>query len=194
MISLLALSTGAVIGLVVLLLVVGLVLFAIAQYNGLIRLNNHVSEAFAQIEVQLRRRSDLIPNLVETVKGYASHEKETLERVIAARAASTAAQGVHDVAAADGMLTQALRGLLAVSEAYPDLKASANFSQLQEELAGTENKVAFARQYYNDSVRSLNTTVQGIPGQWFAGWAKVSAREFYEIDDPGARQAPKVQF
>ena len=192
MISLLALSTGAVVGLVVLVLVVGLVLFAIAQYNGLIRLNNHVSEAFAQIEVQLRRRSDLIPNLVETVKGYASHEKETLERVIEARAASTAAQGVHDVAAADGMLTQALRGLLAVSEAYPDLKASANFSQLQEELAGTENKVA--RQYYNDTVRSLNSTVQGIPGQWFAGWAKVVAREFYEIDDPGARQAPKVQF
>lgn len=180
--------------LIVLAAVVLLVLFAITQYNGLIRLNNNVSEAFAQIEVQLRRRSDLIPNLVETVKGYASHEKDALEKVVQARAAATSAQGVHDVAAADGMLTQALRGLLAVSEAYPDLKASANFSQLQEELAATENKVAFARQYYNDNVSKLNTTVQGIPGQWFAGWAKVGSREFYEIDDPTARQAPKVQF
>ena len=180
--------------LAVLAIPVVLILFAIGQYNALIRLNNSVSEAFAQIEVQLRRRSDLIPNLVETVKGYASHERETFEKVIAARAASTAAQGVAEVANADGMLTQALRGLLAVSEAYPDLKASANFSQLQEELAATENKVAFARQYYNDNVRKLNTTVQGIPGQWFAGWAKVGSREFYEIEDPGARQAPKVSF
>jgi LemA protein len=171
-----------------------LVLVTIAQYNKLIRLNNGVSEAFAQIEVQLRRRSDLIPNLVETVKGYASHEKETFEKVIAARAQATAAQGVQDVSAADGMLTQALRGLLAVSEAYPDLKASANFSQLQEELAGTENKVAFARQYYNDSVNQLNSTVQAIPGMFFAPLAKVSVRDFYEIEDPEARKAPKVQF
>ncbi len=181
--------------LIVILVIVGvLVLLTITQYNNLIRLNNGVSEAFAQIEVQLRRRSDLIPNLVETVKGYASHEKETFEKVIAARAQATAAQGVHDVAAADGMLTQALRGLLAVSEAYPDLKASANFSQLQEELAGTENKVAFARQYYNDSVNQLNSTVQAIPGMFFAPLAKVSVREFYEIDDPEARKVPKVQF
>jgi LemA protein len=170
------------------------VVFVVVQYNGLIRINNNVSEAFAQIEVQLRRRSDLIPNLVETVKGYASHEKEALEKVVQARAAATSASGVHDVAAADGMLTQALRGLLAVSEAYPDLKASANFSQLQEELAGTENKVAFARQYYNDTVRMLNTKVQTIPGRFFTGLAKVNVRDFYEIDDPAARQAPKVQF
>jgi LemA protein len=170
------------------------VFVAITQYNGLIRLNNGVSEAFAQIEVQLRRRSDLIPNLVETVKGYATHERESLEAVVQARAAATSAQSVHDVAAADGMLTNALKGLLAVAEAYPDLKASANFSQLQEELAGTENKVSFARQYYNDNVRSLNTQVQGIPGKFFAGWAKVSEREFYEIDDPAAREVPKVQF
>ena len=179
------------ISLVVLLVLVALV---VVQYNALIRLNNGVSEAFAQIEVQLRRRSDLIPNLVETVKGYAAHEKEALEKVVQARAAATSASGVQDVAAADGMLTQALRGLLAVSEAYPDLKASANFSQLQEELAATENKVAFARQYYNDSVRMLNTAVQQVPGKFFAGMAKVSTREFYEIDDPAARQAPKVQF
>lgn len=179
---------------IALVVIAVLAIFVVSQYNGLIRLNNVVSEAFAQIEVQLRRRSDLIPNLVETVKGYASHERESLEKVVQARAASTAAQGVSEVAAADGMLTQALRGLLAVSEAYPDLKASANFLALQEELAATENKVAFARQYYNDSVRALNTKVQTIPGSFFTGLAKVSTRDFYEIDDPEARNAPKVQF
>ena len=178
---------------IVLVLVV-LVAFAIAQYNSLVRLNVSVDEAFAQIEVQLQRRSDLIPNLVETVKGYASHEKEALEKVVTARAAATQAHGVQEVAAADGMLTQALRGLLAVSEAYPDLKASANFMQLQEELAATENKVSFARQYYNDNVRQLNATVRGIPGMWFAGLAKVGVRPFYEVTEPGARNAPKVQF
>lgn len=177
------------------LVIVGLlVAVVVVQYNKLIRLNNNVSEGFAQIEVQLRRRADLIPNLVETVKGYAAHEKEALEKVVQARAAATAASGVHDVSEADGMLTQALRGLLAVSEAYPDLKASANFIQLQEELAATENKVAFARQYYNDTVRLLNTTVQSIPGMWFAGMAKVTIREFYEVEDAAAREVPKVGF
>ena len=168
--------------------------FVIAQYNALVRLNVAVDEAFAQIEVQLQRRSDLIPNLVETVKGYASHEKDALERVVNARAAATSAHGVQEVAAADGQLTQALRGLLAVAEAYPDLKASANFLALQEELAGTENKVSFARQYYNDNVRKLNATIVAIPGRFFAGIANVAARVFYEVDDPQARKAPKVQF
>ncbi|MSZ45979.1 MAG: LemA family protein, partial [Actinobacteria bacterium] len=130
-------------------------LYAISGYNKLIRLNISVDEAFSQIEVQLKRRSDLIPNLVETVKGYASHEKSALESVVNARARATSATSVTDVAAADGALTQALRGLLAVSEAYPDLKASTNFLSLQEELSTTENKVAFARQFYNDNVRSL---------------------------------------
>ena len=171
-----------------------LVLFAAGQYNALVRMNVGVDEAFAQIEVQLQRRSDLIPNLVETVKGYAAHEKDALEKVVQARAAATSAHGVHDVAVADGQLTQALRGLLAVSEAYPDLKASANFSQLQEELAATENKVGFARQYYNDNVRKLNAAIVAIPGRFFAGIAKVVAREFYAVEDPQARQAPKVQF
>lgn len=170
------------------------VIFAIWQYNRLIRLNVSVDEAFAQIEVQLKRRSDLIPNLVETVKGYATHEKEAFEKVVNARAKATSASGVHDVAAADGMLTQALRGLLAVAEAYPDLKASANFLQLQDELATTENKVAFSRQFYNDSVRSLNQTVKTFPSNLFAGMAKVSDREFYEVEDPQDRKAPKVQF
>jgi len=171
-----------------------IVLFFIAQYNRLVRLNVAVDEAFAQIEVQLKRRSDLIPNLVETVKGYATHEKTTFDAVISARAKATTATGVADVAAADGALTQALRGLLAVAEAYPDLKSSDNFRSLQEELATTENKVAFARQFYNDNVRSLNTAVKTIPTSFFAGLAKVDAREFYEVDDPTDRNAPKVQF
>ena len=171
-----------------------LVLFVITSYNRLIRLNVSVDEAFSQIEVQLKRRSDLIPNLVETVKGYAAHEKSTLEEVVAARAKATSASGVADVSAADGMMTQALRGLLAVAENYPDLKASTNFLALQEELATTENKVSFARQFYNDNVRSLNQTVKTFPSSLFAGMAKVSAREFYVVDDPANRQAPNVKF
>ena len=171
-----------------------LVLFFIAQYNRLIRLNIAVDESFAQIEVQLKRRSDLIPNLVETVKGYAQHEQSTFDAVVTARAKATTASGVADVAAADGMLTQALRGLLAVAEAYPDLKASTNFLSLQEELSTTENKVAFARQFYNDNVRNLNTAVKTIPTNFFAGFAKVTEREFYEVEDPQARSVPKVAF
>ena len=170
------------------------VIFGISQYNKLVRLNVSVDEGFSQIEVQLKRRSDLIPNLVETVKGYASHEKEAFEKVVEARAKSTSATGIHDVYAADGQLTQALRGLLAVAEAYPELKASANFLQLQDELATTENKVAFARQFYNDTVRSLNQSVKTFPGNIFGGIAKVNAREFYEVEDPQDRNAPKVQF
>ena len=170
------------------------VVYAVLQYNKLVRLNIRVDEAFAQIEVQLKRRADLIPNLVETVKGYASHEKEALEKVVQARAASTAASTLPAVAAADGMLTNALRGLLAVAEAYPDLKASTNFLQLQEELSTTENKVSFARQFYNDNVRTLNTAVKTIPSSFFTGLAKVGEREFYEVDDPSIRNAPNVKF
>ena len=180
---------------IIALAVVGLlVLFFVAQYNRLIRLNISVDESFAQIEVQLKRRSDLIPNLVETVKGYAAHEQSTFDAVVTARAKATTASGVADVAAADGMLTQALRGLLAVAEAYPDLKASANFLSLQEELSTTENKVAFARQFYNDNVRNLNTAVKTIPTNFFAGFAKVTEREFYEVEDPQERNVPKVTF
>ena len=171
-----------------------LAIFFVAQYNRLIRLNISVDEAFAQIEVQLTRRSDLIPNLVETVKGYAAHEQSTFDAVVSARAKATSATGVADVAAADGMLTQALRGLLAVAEAYPDLKASANFISLQEELATTENKVAFSRQFYNDNVRELNTAVKTVPTNFFAGFAKVDEREFYEVEDPQDRKAPSVKF
>ena len=171
-----------------------LVVFAVGQYNRLVRLNIQVDEAFAQIEVQLKRRADLIPNLVETVKGYAAHEQSTFDAVVAARAKSTSASTVADVAAADGALTNALRGLLAVAEAYPDLKASANFLSLQEELSTTENKVSFSRQFYNETVRSLNTAVKTIPTSFFVGLAKVGEREFYEVDDPSARNVPNVKF
>ena len=182
------------ISLIVILLVVFLVVYAIIQYNRLVRLNVQVDESFSQIEVQLKRRADLIPNLVETVKGYAAHEKEALENVVQARAASTSASTLPAIAAADGALTNALRGLLAVAEAYPDLKASSNFLQLQEELATTENKVSFSRQFYNETVRSLNTAVKTIPTSFFVGLAKVGEREFYEVDDPSARNVPNVKF
>ena len=168
--------------------------FFISQYNRLITLNITVDEAWAQIEVQLKRRADLIPNLVETVKGYAKHEQSTFDAVVTARAKATTASTVADTAAADGMLTQALRGLLAVAEAYPDLKASTNFLSLQEELSTTENKVAFARQFYNDNVRSLNQAVATIPTSFFAGLAKVSARAFYEVENPADRNVPNVKF
>jgi len=171
-----------------------LAIFIVAQYNRLIRLNIGVDEAFAQIEVQLKRRADLIPNLVETVKGYATHEQSTFDAVVSARAKATSATGIADVAAADGMLTQALRGLLAVAESYPDLKASSNFLSLQEELSTTENKVAFARQFYNDNVRSLNEAVATIPTSFFSGLAKVSARPFYEVENPQSREVPQVSF
>jgi LemA protein len=182
------------ISLIVILLALFLVIYAIIQYNRLVRLNVQVDESFSQIEVQLKRRADLIPNLVETVKGYAAHEKEALENVVQARAASTSASTLPAIAAADGALTNALRGLLAVAEAYPDLKASSNFLQLQEELATTENKVSFSRQFYNETVRSLNTAVKTIPTSFFVGLAKVGEREFYEVDDPSARNVPNVKF
>ena len=171
-----------------------LAIFIVAQYNRLVRLNITVDEAWAQIEVQLKRRADLIPNLVETVKGYAKHEQGTLDAVITARAAATSATTVGEVAAADGALTNALKGLLAVAEAYPDLKASTNFLSLQEELSTTENKVSFARQFYNDNVRSLNTAVKTIPTSFFAGMAKVGVRNFYEVENPADRNVPNVKF
>jgi LemA protein len=181
--------------LIIVLAVIALVaIFFVIQYNRLIRLNITVDEAWSQIEVQLKRRADLIPNLVETVKGYAQHEQSTFDAVVAARAKATTASSVADTAAADGLLTQALRGLLAVAEAYPDLKASTNFAALQDELATTENKVAFSRQFYNDTVRQLNTAIKTVPTNFFAGFAKVSEREFYEVQDPQDREVPNVKF
>jgi len=180
---------------IIVLAVIALIaIFFVIQYNRLIRLNITAEEAWSQSEVQLKRRADLIPNLVETVKGYAEHEKTTFDAVVAARAKATTASSVADTAAADGLLTQALRGLLAVAEAYPDLKASTNFAALQDELATTENKVAFSRQFYNDTVRQLNTAIQTIPTSFFAGFDKVSEREFYEVSDPQDREVPNVKF
>lgn len=173
---------------VAVILVVGVVL-----YNKLIRLKNAVGEGLGQIDVQLQRRSDVIPNLVETVQGYAAHEREVFESVIAARSAGLGANTVAEKAAADSRITGALRGLLAVAEAYPDLKASENFLALQEELAATENKIAFARQRYNDQVRALNTAVETIPTRFVAGLAKASKAEYFEADD-AASIAPSVKF
>ena len=180
---------------IIVLAVIALIaIFFVTQYIRLIRLNITAEEAWSQIEVQLKRRADLIPNLIETVKGYAAHEQSTFDAVVSARAKTTTASSVADTAAADGLLTQALRGLLAVAEAYPDLKASTNFAALQDELATTENKVAFSRQFYNDTVRQLNTALKTIPTNFFAGFAKVSEREFYEVSDPQDREVPNVKF
>jgi LemA protein len=180
---------------IIVLAVIALIaIFFVTQYNRLIRLNITAEEAWSQIEVQLKRRADLIPNLIETVKGYAAHEQSTFDAVVSARAKATTASSVADTAAADGLLTQALRGLLAVAEAYPDLKASTNFAALQDELATTENKVAFSRQFYNDTVRQLNTALKTIPTNFFASFAKVSEREFYEVSDPQDREVPNVKF
>jgi LemA protein len=185
---------------IAIVVVIVLVLIFVVLYNKLVRLKNRVDEAWAQIDVQLRRRYDLIPNLVETVKGYAAHERQTLEAVIQARAAAQSVSAAGNatpanVAVAEGALTTALRGLLAVSEAYPDLKANQNFAQLSEELTTTENKIAFARQHYNDSVRVLNTAVETIPTSLVAGLAHVEKREYFELDptDP-SRDPVKVQF
>ena len=170
-----------------------LAIFIVAQYNRLVRLNISVDEAFAQIEVQLKRRADLIPNLVETVKGYATHEQSTFDAVVSARAKATSATGVADVAAADGMLTQALRGLLAVAEAYPDLKANQNFLALQEELTSTESRVAYARQFYNDSVLGYHNQLDTFPTILIAKLGTFAHREFFEAED-SAKIPPTVKF
>lgn len=187
--------SGIVVLLVVLGVVVVLALIGFGLYNSLIRLRNQVDEGWSQIDVQLQRRADLIPNLVETVKGYASHESGTLEAVVQARNATVSASTPAEAAAADNMLTGALRQIFALSENYPDLKASANFLALQEELAATENKVAFARQFYNTTVRRLNEKVQTIPTNIVAKMAKITEREYFNVpEDSEVRNAPKVSF
>ena len=163
-------------------------------YNGLVQLRNAVKNAWSQIDVQLKRRYDLIPNLVETVKGYAGHEKETLERVIQARQAGIAASTVKDQQAAENMITGALRQLFALSEAYPNLKANEGFLKLQEELASTENKIGFARQYYNDAVQTFNTRQEMFPANLVASMLGFQPAEFFAIEETGQRDAPKVKF
>ncbi len=179
---------------IILVVVVVLVLYGIASYNGLIRGRNQVENAWSQIDVQLKRRIDLIPNLIETVKAYAAHEKSTLEAVINARNAAMAAPATpHGQAEADNQMTGALRQMFALGEAYPDLKANQNFLSLQEELSATEGRVAYARQFYNDSVLSYNNKLQAFPTVFFAQMLKFEKREYFETDE-AAREVPKVQF
>jgi LemA protein len=179
---------------IVLAVVAVLVLYLIAAYNGLVRARNQVDNAWSQIDVQLKRRIDLIPNLVETVKAYAAHEKSTLEAVINARNAAIAAPDTPaGQAAADNMMTGALRQLFALGEAYPDLKANQNFLALQEELTATEGRVAYARQFYNDSVLTYNNKLQSFPTVLIAGMFKFDKREYFETDT-ASREVPKVQF
>ena len=178
---------------IILVLIVLAVVFVIVTYNGLISSRNRVENSWSQIDVQLKRRLDLIPNLVETVKGYAAHERQTLEAVVTARNQAIAAKGPHEEAQADNVLSGALRQLFALSEAYPDLKANQNFSELQEELTATEGRVAYARQFYNDAVLKYNNKIQQFPGVLLAGPMKFSQREYFEAEE-GAREVPKVQF
>ncbi|OFW34010.1 MAG: hypothetical protein A2074_06320 [Candidatus Aquicultor primus] len=174
-------------------LVVVLVLFIAGFYNRLVALRNRVDNAWSQIDVQLKRRYDLIPNLVETVKGYAAHEKDVFEKVTEARSRAVAAGGVAEQAAAENQLTQTLRSLFAVVENYPELKANQNFLLLQEELSGTESKIAYARQFYNDSVLKYHTAIQSFPGNIFAGMFGFGERQYFEAE-PESRGPVKVEF
>jgi LemA protein len=179
---------------IVLGVVLLLVVWAIASYNTLVALRERVRSAWAQIDVVLKRRHDLIPNLVETVKGYASHERETLERVISARNAAVAAPSAGASIAAENQLTGALRQLFAVAEAYPDLKANTNFMQLQQELAATENQISSSRQNYNSLVQQYNTRMLSFPTNLMAGPFGFTAQPFFEIQDAAQREAPAVKF
>ncbi len=182
-----------IVGIVVGVVVVLLILVFILSYNGLVRLRNRIDNAWSQIDVQLKRRYDLIPNLVETVKGYAAHERQTLESVTQARANAINAQGPAQQAEAENVLSGALKSLFAVAEAYPDLKANQNFLSLQEELTSTEDRVAYARQFYNDSVLSYNNKLQTFPRNVIAGMFNFEKREYFE-GEPEATGPVRVQF
>jgi LemA protein len=179
---------------VIVAIVVIAVAYTIATFNGLIRLQNRANEGFSDIDVQLKRRHDLIPNLVVTVKGYAAHERQTLENVTAARAAAVAATGPEAQAQAENQLTGALRQLFAVAENYPDLKASRNFLELQNEITDTEDKIQAARRFYNMTVRDLNIKVQSFPSSVIARRRGIQQREFFELDEPADRAVPAVSF
>jgi len=179
---------------VLIVLIALLVLYAVVTFNSLVRLRNQSEEAFSDIDVQLKRRHDLIPNLVETVKGYASHERQVFENVTAARSNAVAAQGPEAQAQAENQLTGALRQLFAVAENYPDLKASTNFLELQNELTDTEDKIQASRRFYNTTVRDLNTKVQQFPSSVIARFANAQEREFFEIEEPTDRAVPAVSF
>jgi LemA protein len=178
---------------ILLLLIVLVVIAGIVIYNGLVRLREQVDAAWSDIDVQLKRRHDLIPNLVETVKGYAGHERETLERVIQARNQAMSASGPEDRGEAENLLGGALRSLFALSESYPDLKANQNFLDLQRNLSDTENQIERARRYYNAIVRDYNTKIRQVPSNIVANAFRFGTREFFEIDE-GERAVPRVDF
>ncbi len=182
-----------ILGITILIIVLFLLFIFFGYYNRIIRLENRIDNSWAQIDVQLKRRSDLIPNLMETVKGYMKHEKETLENVTKARAGLMTAKTPQESITADNMLTGALKTLFAVAESYPDLKANQNFLNLQDELTNTENKIAYSRQHFNDTVLSFNNIVETIPGKWFAGFMNKKARDMLQIPDAD-RAVPKVAF
>jgi len=173
-----------------------LVLSTIFVYNGLVTLRQRVNQAFADIDVQLKQRRDLIPNLIETVKGYAAHERGTLDAVIKARNTAIAAQTPEQVAAAENQLSGALRGLIALSEAYPDLKANSNFQQLQSELSDLENKIAASRRFFNNAVQEYNTGIQRFPAAFFAGALGFTQREFFDLGEQRSQleRPPEVKF
>ena len=186
-------STSTIILLVV---IVGAVLWVISVYNGLVAMRQRVNQAFADVDVQLRQRHDLVPNLVETVKGYAAHERGTLDEVVKARNAAVSAQGPAQQAAAENMLSGALRQLFALSEAYPDLKANTEFQQLQTELSDLENKIAASRRFFNNAVQEYNTGIQRFPAALFAASLGFTPKDFFDLgaDRQAELQAPQVKF
>ena len=179
---------------IVIVVVVVLAVVVVGMYNRLVRLRNRCENAWSQVDVQLQRRRDLIPNLVETVKGYASHEKSTFEEVTKARTAAQQAQGVAETAAAENMLTAAIGRLFAVAEAYPELRATENFQQLQRDLNEIEDEIQASRRIYNSNVQSYNTKIQIFPNSVIAGMSDFEAREFFEIADPAEREPAEVKF
>jgi LemA protein len=183
------------VGWVVLLLAVLVAAYVISTYNSLVVLRQRVRNAWAQVDVQLKRRHDLIPNLVSTVKGYSTHEREVFEKVTEARAKAVTAGSVAEKAGAENLLTGALRSVFAVAENYPELKADANFRQLQEELTNTEGKIAFSRQFYNDTVLKLNTRIERFPANLIAGTLGFSQADYFNLDGQNAAREPvNVQF
>jgi LemA protein len=182
-------ATLIIIGVIALLAIIGVVF-----YNRLVQLRNRVEAGWSQIDVQLKRRYDLIPNLVETVKGYAAHERQTLEAVVAARQQAVSANGVEEQAQAENMLTGALRQLFAVAEAYPDLKANQNFLALQEELTGTEGRIAYSRQFYNDQVLQYDNAREQFPSSIFAGMFNFEEAKYFEVEEVASRDPVRVDF
>jgi len=185
---------GIIIGLITVVLILLVIVSFVVMYNGLVKSRNFVDNAWSQIDVQLKRRYDLIPNIVETVKGYAAHEKDTFENITKARAAVMDAKTPHEAAEASNMLSSTLKSLFAVAENYPDLKANANFQDLQRQLKEAEDKIAYARQFYNDTVTKYNNSIQTIPRNIIAGIAGFTKRELFEVTGAEERAVPQVKF